>query len=542
VSFSEPNGTYGYTIENMTSVGGWRQYRANVTSGSAIVSGSDVVYAVTYSELFLLNVTGTPAGDGATSPAAGWHDANSVVSLDALPANGFVFSKWAGTGQGAYSGTNDPDNLTLVDSVNETATFVVATYVVTFLEVNLNLGTSWSVTLDGKVNSTTGAVTTFTLPNGTYQYSISEPSGYTLTPSTGFIMVDGHAMTVNVPFQVVQSPTGILSSTVMGVPLYIFIILIVVVVVVVLLLLIASRRRNRNRTTPAALKGGAAPIATRPGPAPIPPASPKTPDWSEEGGEIQSATVQNALPVASGPAPDLNKAWAITITTDGVEVAEMGKGPPTASGQAGNPAATSPVSPVDVYNILKTLEKGPRSVAELEWRVELSGTDRITTLLGILTSAELVKPEKSSSGVDQYALTPKGTTVMRQKAGTDVAEAPPADTSPRPSTVQPAAGHALGESRQTTDEASPFGTELKPEDVNPQLKGQELLSKEALQPLEINVQANRGADSRESTAPVDADERAQALMNKAKQARQKKKGKFGVEQEKRPSGDQEQKQ
>ena len=64
-------------------------------------------------------------------------------------------------------------------------------YNVTFTETGLKSGTSWAVTMYGTTLSSTTSTITFSMPNGTYSYTVSSVSGYTLSPSSGNITVHG---------------------------------------------------------------------------------------------------------------------------------------------------------------------------------------------------------------------------------------------------------------------------------------------------------------------------------------------------------------
>jgi hypothetical protein len=555
VSFSMNNGSYTYAIESPISVGIWRQYLCAASTDSVQVSGSAVNTLVTYNEDFRLNVSVSPSSDGTVIPGTGWHARDSNVSLQATGANGYTFSKWVGTGPGAYSGTVNPAIIMVTGSENETAYFVLPTYTVRFYCENLTSGTGWSVTLDGNTTSTNLTSISFSLTNGTYPFVIGVPLGYTATPSSGNLTVIGHATAIVISFVSTSSPTkstDFFSTSVMGIPLYWLIIAIAVILIAVLLILY-SRREQGSASRGAALPAVST-VHDGPQPPPVrPPTVPKA-EWSEDGIEARGAT-SPVVPIAKTvPQRDPSQPWAITLTPEGVEVLEVtqeGQGS-TASApvQSGQPwidggqttPKPSPPSPVDVYNVLKTLERGPRSVQELEWRVEIFGRDRMPDLLAIMTKADLVFSSKSSSGVYQYGLTQRGLTVVREKAGaaarpvvsvqTVGVEPVPAPTST--GEPQTSSGHALGEERLTTEETSPFGSEIRPEDVNPQLKGKENLSKQALQPLEIRVQADRGADTRDTTIQSDSDKQAQTLMEKASKARRRPRGKFGVEQEAKP--------
>ncbi len=80
-----------------------------------------------------------------------------------------------------------------------TVTFTQVAYGVTFTESNLPSGTSWSVTLNGNTKSSTTSSIGFSVPNGTYSYSVAGVTGYHTTAS-GNVSVNGAAQSVQVTF------------------------------------------------------------------------------------------------------------------------------------------------------------------------------------------------------------------------------------------------------------------------------------------------------------------------------------------------------
>ncbi len=83
------------------------------------------------------------------------------------------------------------------------------TYTVTFTESGLASGTTWSVTLNGTTSSSSTSTISFSEPDGSYSYSIGSVSGYTASPSSGTITVNG--ANVNQAITFTQSTTS--SST-----------------------------------------------------------------------------------------------------------------------------------------------------------------------------------------------------------------------------------------------------------------------------------------------------------------------------------------
>ena len=77
--------------------------------------------------------------------------------------------------------------------VEKTLQFLQVKYAATFVEAGLPVGTSWTVTLNGVASSTTRSTMEFSMPNGTYVYSITDISGWhqATIPYVGGMSVNG---------------------------------------------------------------------------------------------------------------------------------------------------------------------------------------------------------------------------------------------------------------------------------------------------------------------------------------------------------------
>lgn len=64
-------------------------------------------------------------------------------------------------------------------------------FAVTFTESGLPSGTSWSVALNGITNSSQTTTIVFSMPNGTYAYTVRTAAAYTAHPSSGSVTVQG---------------------------------------------------------------------------------------------------------------------------------------------------------------------------------------------------------------------------------------------------------------------------------------------------------------------------------------------------------------
>ena len=116
-------------------------------------------------------------------------------------------------------------------------------YAVTFTETGLPSGTSWPVTLNGSTVRPTTTTITFAESNGTYSFTVGSVSGYTSSPSSGSVKVNGEPANQSVTFSKSKRTTGFL-----GLPSYDGYILIVVIVVVVAV--IAGVMLMRKRAPP----------------------------------------------------------------------------------------------------------------------------------------------------------------------------------------------------------------------------------------------------------------------------------------------------
>ena len=103
-------------------------------------------------------------------------------------------------------------------SVSVIATPGAATYSVTFTQSGLPPRAWWAVTLASSTKSGTGTAITFvSVPNGTYNYSITPVKGYS-TIYTGHVAVNGapvseHATFIRVTYTVTFTETGLASAS-----------------------------------------------------------------------------------------------------------------------------------------------------------------------------------------------------------------------------------------------------------------------------------------------------------------------------------------
>ena len=222
VTFTEPNGTYTYGIAD---VPGWHQttlpYSGSVTVNGAAVSEptlafTQVTYAVTFTETGLpsgtsWSVTLNGAAASSTTSTIAFAEPNGTYGWAIVNVPGWHISS------GAYSGSSTVNGA----PVTVATTFTQVTYAVTFTESGLPSGTSWTVTLNGVLQSSTTDTITFPEPNGSYSYGIVDVPGWhqTTLPYSGSVTVNGAAVTeptlafIQVTYAVTFTETGLPTGT-----------------------------------------------------------------------------------------------------------------------------------------------------------------------------------------------------------------------------------------------------------------------------------------------------------------------------------------
>ena len=439
--------------------------------------------------------------------------------------------------------------------------------------IDPTLGTSWTIS-PGFLHA----------GNYTYQFWVNDSKGDVAASAPITIVV---LLPVPTGFQSTQAANAF--------PLWALLVLVIAVVALLLLVLLLARRRGRreaSRTDSPPVMGWVA--------QPIPPMPPTgymegisvAPDeWDESAepataygtytidqrdrsglpGAVRSPGVPPSGMVDATPSPapslDAYRPFSMKITSDGIRVEQIPRataGPNVVDAEyapiseAIPPSTVRPGGPSteDVYAVLQSLARMPRSLDGIKQEVRLED-DALFAVLGALTKARLIARgtrEESESSV--FVLTPLGRKVARRFIGSQEGVGEDREALQTSKPVALPAGkktvgyhavrldkgaslqdvHTVGEERGSLEEENPFRT-LRPEDVNPQLKGQRPLPKEVLQPMEMRVQSDRGAEAREAMEAGDSEKRAQSLMERADKDRRPR-SKFGVEQAKKNEGEQ----
>ena len=237
-SFSVPNGNYSINVRACTMLSD--EYRAylgkynlkilepvNYGEGQVSVNGSSISVNVTFSKLYYINVTesGLPTGSnyvqnwGIKIANASMENEGTFLTyiIDttstnySLPViNGTWYYTFCTTVSGYHATPSNGITQVSGSNVSISVTFSPKPnrdYALNFTETGFLSGTSWSVTVNGTMKSSSSQVISFLLQNGSYPYKVKAPSEYYASPSNGTVQVSGFSQNISISFYPSSSQT-----------------------------------------------------------------------------------------------------------------------------------------------------------------------------------------------------------------------------------------------------------------------------------------------------------------------------------------------
>lgn len=204
-SFYLTNGTYSYTLATSN-----KTYEPSPSSGSLTVNGDSASKSVAFSEVkytVTLTESGLPSGTIWYVNSTNGQTFSFASSTGSFTEPNGTYSYTVATSDKTYESFPSSGSFTMDGkNISQSVTFSEVKYSVTFTEYGLPSGTSWSVTHNGTIESSTTNTITFSLPNGTYSYTIGAISGYSVSPSSGSISVTGSNVSKAVTYTAMSIP------------------------------------------------------------------------------------------------------------------------------------------------------------------------------------------------------------------------------------------------------------------------------------------------------------------------------------------------
>lgn len=103
------------------------------------------VFTAAFTTQYAVTLSQVPGGRLVPGPGTWWCNADSSLSIHALPAPGYSFGEWVGDGDGSYSGTNPDPTLVVRAPIHEHAAFAIDTITTTVVTIPHGL----TVAIDG---------------------------------------------------------------------------------------------------------------------------------------------------------------------------------------------------------------------------------------------------------------------------------------------------------------------------------------------------------------------------------------------------------
>ena len=200
ITFSEPNGTYYYSLGVVPG------YLPSLTNGHVTVRGSNPtpitvnftskMYLVSFSE------TGLPAGTYWYINISGQNTLRiNSMGTDTSLQNG-TYNYSIASGNNSYKPFPSSGQIIVNGaSITRSVVFSLVSYNVTFIETGLKPGTGWAVSLNGNLITESTDQINFNEPNGTYKYMVENLTGYIATPYKGWVNVSGSYVQISIGFK-----------------------------------------------------------------------------------------------------------------------------------------------------------------------------------------------------------------------------------------------------------------------------------------------------------------------------------------------------
>ncbi|MCI4324160.1 MAG: right-handed parallel beta-helix repeat-containing protein, partial [Thermoplasmata archaeon] len=193
-------GTYTYSVE---PVSGWV---ATPSSGSGNTPRGTFTTAIVYTPfLYTVSFAATGISSGTSwNVTVNGHKYTSTTLWDNVSLGNGTYT-WTATSSSAPSVSGNVTVHTAAATV--TVAFHPPTYAIVFTQAGLPAGATWSVSLNGDLDTSSGSVIVYTVVNGSYAYTVTNSGTATPSSLTGTVVVNGAGQGVAESFSSPASAT-----------------------------------------------------------------------------------------------------------------------------------------------------------------------------------------------------------------------------------------------------------------------------------------------------------------------------------------------
>jgi DNA-binding beta-propeller fold protein YncE len=210
ILFTFPNGTYSFNVGKVPG------YSATPESGNVTVNGSVLDVSIAFSPVppparypagfeetglnsgttWSINLNGSV--DYSSNADISFNLSNGTYDFAVDPVSGFMAHP--DSGNATINGSSVTTPIEFVPIPPPMA------YEVSFNETGLPAGRVWSVVVGGTLETSSNPILEFNLTNGTHSFSIPDSLGYSPTPVSGAVAVNGSPVAVAVTFHTTPPP------------------------------------------------------------------------------------------------------------------------------------------------------------------------------------------------------------------------------------------------------------------------------------------------------------------------------------------------
>lgn len=194
LNFTEPNGTYAYTLHSANpDYGG--------SGGNISVQGANQTVDVSFNYIartLSFESLGLPSGTNWSVTIGNMTNSSVSSWLNFTELQGSYDYQIGGVPGWTTSHFTGRVNLSSSERIQ--VAWVPTTYPIDFVEQGLPNGTLWAMNLNGTAYSSNGSEIAVALTNGSYTYSFESVPGF-ISPSPGALTVQGHAAMVTARFE-----------------------------------------------------------------------------------------------------------------------------------------------------------------------------------------------------------------------------------------------------------------------------------------------------------------------------------------------------
>lgn len=188
IEFLATNGSYNY------AVAGVQGFYPEASTGTFVITGSNLTVKISFIPFTFqgsFSETGLQSGTlwGVFINGHEFYSRTTSIGIS-LPNGSYDYSILGGKG---YSVNNPFGTVTVSNGTFSSAiVFSAQNFTLTFTESGLASGSTWSVTIGGKRISSTNQSISMQESAGVYNFTVSSPSGYSSTPSSGKVDVNAN--------------------------------------------------------------------------------------------------------------------------------------------------------------------------------------------------------------------------------------------------------------------------------------------------------------------------------------------------------------